>query len=572
MDESSFNLMHEAWIPVTMLADGSQQEMSLLETLLQSESIRSIDGDIPLQRFTLTRLLIAVMYGLFPQGCSPQDWNDLFKCGPGDADVAEGIREYCNSVSHRFDLFDRSEPFYQVAGLHTAKNEVSGLERLVLDVPSGEPLFTTRIGSGLQSMSAAEAARWLVATQAYDASGIKSGAVGDSRVKGGKGYPIGVGWCGHLGGLLIEGSNLWQTLMLNFVGKSVLSNDDPGVDWTDDKPIWEREQPSEKATTGFEQDIESVANTRYFHGPATLLTWQSRRIRLAHQGTTVTGVLICNGDRLKPQNANPFEMMTGWRRSEAQQKALKRPLVYMPRKHDPDRALWRGLPTLTARQDTVNGGKKSDYLRPYSLKWLTKAGKESIPVRLHAFGIEYGNQEAVVDSAVDDILDINLVVVTSNDPKMKQMLEEAVKVADQGVMALRNLASDIALAEGVPSDPVRQKVGEIGYSAFDRSFRRWVTNIDNDQHPDQFYVQWSTIAKQLLLRLSKDYLSHISAQAIVGRKTVKLNPKSGEMQERYQSAAWADVRFRKALNSIFSAGDPEQTVDVKSMSSDVEEE
>jgi hypothetical protein len=44
------------------------------------------------------------------------------------------------------------------------------------------------------------------------------------------------------------------------------------------------------------------------------------------------------------------------------------------------------------------------------------------------------------------------------------------------------------------------------------------------------------------------------------------------MQERYQSAAWADVRFRKALNSIFSAGNPEQTVDVKSMSSDVEEE
>lgn len=572
MDESSFNLMHESWIPVTMVEDGSQQEMSLLETLLQSESIRSIDGDIPIQRFTLTRLMIAVLYGLCPTGCSPAEWKDLFNRGPSDADVAQGIRGYCDSVSHRFDLFDSAEPFYQVAGLHTAKNEVSGLERLVLDVPSGEPMFTTRIGSGLQSMSAAEAARWLVTTQACDVSGIKSGAVGDDRVKGGKGYPIGVGWCGHLGGLLVEGSNLWQTLMLNFVGEKVLGNDDPGVDWSDDKPIWERTQPSEKASTGFEQDAESVANTSYFHGPATLLTWQSRRIRLAHEGNTVTGVLICNGDRLKPQNANPFEMMTGWRRSEAQQKALKRPLVYMPRKHNPDRALWRGLPTLTAHQDTVNGGKESDYLRPYSLRWLTKVDEGSMPVRLHAFGIEYGNQEAVVDSTVDDVLDINLVVVTSSNVRMKHMFEKAVEVSDQGVLALRNLASDIALAEGVPTDPVRQKAGEIGYTAFDRSFRRWVMNIDNDRHLDQLYAQWSAIAKHLLLRLGKDYLSHVSTQAIIGRKTVKLNPRSGEMQERYQSAPWADVRFRRALNSIFSADVTEQTANVKIQSSDVEEQ
>ncbi|MFT8330541.1 type I-E CRISPR-associated protein Cse1/CasA [Bifidobacterium psychraerophilum] len=572
MDESSFNLMRETWIPVTMVADGSQQEMSLLETILQSESIRSIDGDIPLQRFALTRLLIAVMYGLLPQGCSPEDWNDLFNRGPSDADVAEGIREYCGSVSHRFNLFDDDEPFYQVAGLHTAKHEVSGLERLVLDVPSGEPMFTTRIGEGLQSMSAAEAARWLVTTQACDVSGIKSGAVGDDRVKGGKGYPIGVAWCGHLGGLLVEGSNLWQTLMLNFVGESVLGNADSGMDWADDKPIWERAQPTQEASVGFEQDAESVAHTSYFHGPATLLTWQARRIRLAHQGNTVTGVLICNGDRLKPQNANPFEMMTAWRRSEAQQKALKRPLIYMPRKHNPDRALWRGLPNLTADQDTVRGGKESDYLRPYSLKWLTKVGKESMPVRLHAFGIEYGNQEAVVDSAVDDILDINLVVVTSDNPRMKQMLEQAVKVADQGVLALRNLASDIALAEGVPPDPIRQRAGEIGYTAFDRSFRRWVMNIHDDHHLDQLYGQWCAIAKQLLLRLGRDYLSHVSAQAIVGRKTVKLNPKSGEMQERYQSAPWADMRFRGALNSIFSDVVPEQTIGAKRISSDLEEE
>ena len=89
------------------------------------------------------------------------------------------IRDYCETWCWRFDLFDGKAPFYQVAGLHTAKHEVSGLERLILDVPSGEPLFTTRLGENLRSISAAEPPDGWSPMQTYDASGIKSGAVGD---------------------------------------------------------------------------------------------------------------------------------------------------------------------------------------------------------------------------------------------------------------------------------------------------------------------------------------------------------------------------------------------------------
>lgn len=73
---------------------------------------------------------------------------------------------------------------------------MTALSRLVPDVPAGHPFFTTRSGADLKSMTFAEAARWVVHCQAYDPSGIKSGAVGDAQVKGGRGYPIGTGWCG----------------------------------------------------------------------------------------------------------------------------------------------------------------------------------------------------------------------------------------------------------------------------------------------------------------------------------------------------------------------------------------
>ncbi|MGV7400563.1 type I-E CRISPR-associated protein Cse1/CasA, partial [Mycobacterium kansasii] len=87
------------------------------------------------------------------------------------------------------DLFDPVAPFFQVAGLRTAKDDVFSLDRIVADVPNGEPLFTTRSGADLARMAPAEAARWLVHAHAFDPSGIKSGALGDDTVKGGKGYP-----------------------------------------------------------------------------------------------------------------------------------------------------------------------------------------------------------------------------------------------------------------------------------------------------------------------------------------------------------------------------------------------
>jgi CRISPR system Cascade subunit CasA len=554
--------MQREWIPVTMLADGGHRDMSLREALLDSDEIRSIDGDIPLQRFSLTRLLIAVLYGVFAHDkpINVKLWREVLKNGPKDAKVAKVISDYCNQYSDRFDLFDDEVPFYQVANLHTPKNEVFGLERLALDVPSGEPFFTTRAGEGLESMSAAQAARWLVTLQAFDASGIKSGAVGDARVKGGKGYPIGTAWGGTLGGFLVEGESLWETLMLNLAGNQFLRVREPGVSWDDDKPVWERPQQTEQPVEGFNQEQEEAGNTAFFHGPATLMTWQSRRVRLFHEGERVTGILVCNGDRLKPQNAQSYEMMSGWRRSPSQEKILKKSLVYMPRKHTPARALWRGLPMLTAAEESETGDHVEDYLRPRILDWLTEVRQDDstefvrkMPIRLHAFGIEYGNNEAVVDSAIDDVLDVHLAVLTSTDPEMRSLLEEAVNLTDQGIGALRNMASDVARAAGLPADSPRGKIAESAYSAFDARFRQWVRTIDDDSDLDVLEQEWQGIAKHLLLRIASDYLAVAPIRAIVGREITSRDAEAGNTRRNFINAASAEKRLRGALNKIFAA-------------------
>lgn len=548
-DGTSFNLMDRGWIPSNMLADSSRRELSITEVLDHAREIRGIDGDMPLQQFTISRLLIAILYGAFGHTFSADQWQMLMREGPDHPDIAQAIHEYCSAYHGRFDLFDDIAPFYQVAGLHTAKNEVSGLECLLLDVSNRREkrVFTTKQGIGLDAMDAAQAARWLVTLQAYDASGIKSGAVGDPRVKGGKGYPIGVAWSGHLGGILIEGENLWETLMLNFVSDQVLELSDANVDWDDDMPIWERDPLTEQASEGYDQSAERVADTTFFHGPATLMTWQSRRVLLAHDGETVTGAVVCNGDRLKPQNGRCYEPMTGWRRSPAQEKALKLPLVYMPRKHDPSRALWRGLPLLTNNQQPETSEEPAS-IRPQTLKWLTQAQGDSArrPIRLHAFGVEYGNNDAVIDTSVNDVLDLNLVTLTSNNFQMAQLLQEAVNLTDQGVLALRNLASNIALAGGMPTDPPRQRAGELGYATFDGAFRRWVKTIESDDDLPALRRDWFAIARRLFIRLGSQLTEQASPRALVGREIT-----IGDQAGKYYSAPLAEIWYRSKINQLF---------------------
>lgn len=202
-----------------------------------------------------------------------------------------------------------------------------------------------RIGAGLEEISYPEAVAQLIHLQAYDSAGIRSGAVGDIRVKGGKGYPIGTGWVGAQGGVYVEGETLFSTLMLNTLaiglpGEESEEAQATGIVSTDpetDLPHWEREEQP----VGQRSDI-------YPQGLADMLTWQSRRVRLIDGADSVIGLVLCQGDRLGPEdvsavsNAQVREPMGTWRFSEPQTRKNKR-ITYMPRKHDPSRAIWRGV-------------------------------------------------------------------------------------------------------------------------------------------------------------------------------------------------------------------------------------
>ncbi|MFC6094387.1 type I-E CRISPR-associated protein Cse1/CasA [Saccharothrix lopnurensis] len=549
-EPGSFNLVDQPWLPARPLADrpvahdhpderGRPVELSLLDVFDHAHELSGLVGDVPTQVFALTRMLVAVLHGAVDGPRDLDHWERLWSQErlPGDE-----VRAYLERHRSRFDLFDPEVPFLQVAGLSTAKGEVSELNKLIADMPNGHPFFTTRLG-GRVRLSFAEAARWLVHCHAFDPSGIKSGAVGDKRVKSGKGYPIGTGWAGYLGGVLPEGRTLRETLLLNLIAAdSVALTRNTAVDL----PAWERPPvgPAEEVDGGREPT-----------GPVDLYTWQSRRVRLVREGAEVAGVLICNGERITPQNKEHLEPHTAWRRSKAQEKKLRVAQVYMPREHDPERAVWRGLQSLLPGAEKNQDDEAAPFVSPRVLEWVAEVGGvigNDLPVRLHTLGMTYGAQSATTTDILDDGLALRSVLLGRDARPLVRTALDSVQAAEKAAQALGRLAANLAAAAGAGKDErdgPRTRATELAYAELDVGFRRWLQSLRADTVPLEAALTWHVTAERLIRGLGADLQAQAPVTAWVGRVVDK----------RLMTSAHADRWFRRDLRTALPLAYSETT-------------
>ncbi|MFY1631663.1 type I-E CRISPR-associated protein Cse1/CasA [Solwaraspora sp. WMMB335] len=526
----SFDLIDRPWLLVQRL-DGQVEDVSLADVFRRAHQLKRVAGDLPTQEFAILRLLLAVLHCAV-DGPTTGQWADLWRAGELPVDDVIG---YLDDYRDRFDLLHPQTPFYQVADLRTGKDEVFGLERLIADVPTGSPLFTARSGPALRRISHAEAARWLVHAQAYDPAGIKSGAVGDSRVRGGKVYPQGTGYVGSLGGVFVEGETLRETLLLNLVPHG---DDVPYLRGADtDAPIWELDQPGPAA----QDDLTP-------HGVLRLYTWQSRRIRLCGDSDGVTGVVLAYGDPLSPRDLHQREPLTAWRRSPTQEKALKTTPVYLPRTHTTDRALWRGLDAmLPGTAGRGSAGEPPANLDPAVMEWIGAAANRRLLdrrlVRLRAIGAVYGTQQSVVDEIVDDAVTMPVRAIT--DAETAAEVQRAADDADKAVRALVTLARDLLRAAGVRDDKrtdgSRAETTAAAYNALDQQFRDWLRSLGDAGDLAAARAAWHRQVAATLRRIADRMVADAGPAAWAGRDV------DGHLLTSFKADAWFRVQLAKAL-------------------------
>jgi CRISPR system Cascade subunit CasA len=537
---SSFDLTTEPWIPV-LDVEGAVRELSPLEVVEQAHRLVAVVGELPTQGFALTRLLLAVLHRAVRGPDDAAAWEELWRT---DGLPVDDVSRYLDTWRHRFDLLHPAVPFMQTAALTaaTAGQAPWPLTKLIADVPNGAPLFTTRAGRVLQRIDCAEAARWLVHAQAFDIAGQKTGVAGEPR----KRMPNGnlnlgsTSWCGRLGGVLIEGPTLRDTLLLNLLPYRDASSSLQWGESSGDAPAWER-LPSQPGP-----ELDSLGHPLGRPvGPAALYTWCSRRVRLVADDDGVTGLVLTYGDPLPPQDAFTFEPMSAWRKSEAQAKVLGRALVYMPREHSTDRAFWRGIAAMLPHStQSAQGAEAAQFRPPAVVDWLAFLEYEGLlptdhPVRLRAIGMVYGTNSSKVDELIDDELSLSVAVLRASQPELGQEAVRAVSAAEHAVRALGRLAVNLAAAGGRATEGAGARAAELGYAAVDTPFRRWLADLRSDSALHQIEEDWHRQVARIVRDLARDLVDSAGAAAWKGR----------EVNKRHLDAALADIFFDNELRA-----------------------
>lgn len=539
MTECDYNLLDEEWIPV-LLTDGGVEKVGILGAFERAYDIEDLACELPTQKIAIQRVLLAICYRVVPLA-NKKDWKKLRRAGLS----MEAIRAYLEKWRDRFYLFGGRYPFMQAPDLRTPKGVVSGLEKIIADVPNGEQLFTTRHGWALKRITPAEAAVWVIHTQAYDPSGIRSGAVGDDGMKDGKGYSIGPAWCGQTGTVWLRGDNLEETLMLNLVVADTVCLQGPSPQSDEAACTWESEAVETAMRRDYSREGKPAPNGI---GIPRLLTWHSRRMRLHGDRDGVTGVVLAQGDKLGPQNMQRFEPMSLWRYSQPQSKKFKEH-IYMPAKHEPGRAFWRNLPSTLPVTEKIPGFDKSEqqkFQQSATLLFQThlKTLELDFParIRLEAVGMTYGEREASIKDLYHDQMTLAKVLLEEEGKALAYLVTKQVYKVEEVAKAIGILGANLSRAAGESGKEAgkgaEKRAKESFFALIDDPFRSWLASLDGNSDVEDKEREWIETARRIAKQIAGELIASAPRSAITGRDTGKT----------YMSSGIAENFFNKELN------------------------
>lgn len=470
MEQMEFNLLDEPWIRV-MTEDCTVVERSLMQVLLNSHRYQRLAGELPTQDVALLRLLLAILQTVFyrvdPEGeddpiedraAAIRRWQALWNAGRFPV---QPIRTYLETWKDRFWLFHPEHPFYQVpAAAVGTKFKASKLNGELSESAHKMRLFPLRDGEEKETLSYAEAARWLVTLIGFDDSASTKKETG-----------TGTGWLGDRVNVYAIGENLFETLMLNLVFLK-----DGRYVWAENMPAWE--QPT--MTTAKKREIPLPDNQ------AELLTLQSRRLILSREENRVTGFSSTGGDFFgKEGRVNAFsEQMTLWRAGKTPKNAVPQ---FVPAPVDPWRQMWRDFEVIL--------GRREDTHIPGVVAWLTELRRKNvIPrkyVHITSVGVTYDSKKGSIADIVSDHLDFQMSLLDAAGELWIVLVGGEIHLIDKVARALGALAEGLYLAQGGQLDGAGKKARQsqrdegmrLLYAAVDLPFREWLAHI-GAQHED----------------------------------------------------------------------------------------
>lgn len=551
MEQMEFNLLDEPWIRV-MTEDCIVVERSLMQVLLNSHQYQRLAGELPTQDVALLRLLLAILQTVFyrvdPEGeddpiedraAAIRRWQALWNAGRFPV---QPIRTYLETWKDRFWLFHQEHPFYQVpaAALGT-KFKASKLNGELSESAHKMRLFPLRDGEEKETLSYAEAARWLVTLIGFDDSASTKKETG-----------TGTGWLGDRVNVYAIGENLFETLMLNLVFLK-----DGRYVWAENIPAWE--QPT--MTTAKKREIPLPDNQ------AELLTLQSRRLILSREENRVTGFSSTGGDFFgKEGRVNAFsEQMTLWRAGKTPKNAVPQ---FVPASVDPWRQMWRDFEVIL--------GRREDTHIPGVVAWLTELRRKNvIPrkyVHIASVGVTYDSKKGSIADIISDHLDFQMSLLDAAGELWIVLVGGEIHLIDKVARTLGALAEGLYLAQGGQLDGAGKKARQsqrdegmrLLYAAVDLPFREWLAHIgaqhgDDENTRAQEQQCWRSIVFRIADNLGREMIRDAGTAAFTGRWIVNemaetngrfFTKTNGERKSLFYSSPTEYNRYLNNLKSL----------------------
>lgn len=551
MEQMEFNLLDEPWIRV-MTEDCIVVERSLMQVLLNSHQYQRLAGELPTQDVALLRLLLAILQTVFyrvdPEGeddpiedraAAIRRWQALWNAGRFPV---QPIRTYLETWKDRFWLFHQEHPFYQVpaAALGT-KFKASKLNGELSESAHKMRLFPLRDGEEKETLSYAEAARWLVTLIGFDDSASAKKETG-----------TGTGWLGDRVNVYAIGENLFETLMLNLVFLK-----DGRYVWAENIPAWE--QPT--MTTAKKREIPLPDNQ------AELLTLQSRRLILSREENRVTGFSSTGGDFFgKEGRVNAFsEQMTLWRAGKTPKNAVPQ---FVPASVDPWRQMWRDFEVIL--------GRREDTHIPGVVAWLTELRRKNvIPrkyVHIASVGVTYDSKKGSIADIISDHLDFQMSLLDAAGELWIVLVGGEIHLIDKVARTLGALAEGLYLAQGGQLDGAGKKARQsqrdegmrLLYAAVDLPFREWLAHIgaqhgDDENTRAQEQQCWRSIVFRIADNLGREMIRDAGTAAFTGRWIVNemaetngrfFTKTNGERKSVFYSSPTEYNRYLNNLKSL----------------------
>ena len=518
-----YNLLDEKWIQVA--SKDAVEKISIKELFAGAAKYKELAGDMKTQDFAVMRVMLAILHTVFSRFDSNGDSHGFFEVDKekflqtgelkeSDLEDYEDalyqtwvdiwnakefpkvVEEYLEKWRERFFLYDDKYPFFQVTKEVIEKDAAGGgefygknINRLVSESNNKQAYFSPKDESYKEYIVDDELARWLITLQGYIGTSDKK------KVGSAKTYSK--GWLYDLGGVYLQGNNLFETLMLNFV---IAHNENNNL-LKSQKPCWEAETIEKNIELYFHNGIDNIAS---------LYTAWCREIFI-DPNRTKEDKFVCFIAKLPEiEHSDAFlEPMTVWKYNDTGEYKDK----YRPRKHDANKSMWRNFGLLTG----VGEGTR----KPGVIEWLNKLcdiseseelgfNKENITLCAVCM-LDDGNATswAPIDEVEDTLNLKERVLVDTGDNgwiiRINKTISDTKAIIDT---VLKRFIFDLLEIRNMEKSDVSKYVEQF-YFRIDLSFRNWIESIDIDNDKDTKEIEWQNVLKKAM----KEYVDELVSNA-----------------------------------------------------------